>query len=244
MTSMSYLLAEQVLVDCYKANRNLAKEIIRQGCVQSVNKGVLVYVQGGSTDTITFLLDGVMGFHHTDTRDSGLFHNVIYPGFLLNEIQFFLGGTSPLDIRTATKCCVLTMSFKGVDKLIAKSLEFNQMLNHSMARKQKLLSEFFHLGSERQPHRKVYQAIKILGNFNRNLVANVSIFALASLLNMSRNTVGAAIRDLLMKQAIEKVPSGYKVTSRFVIEDIKQTERLPLAAHKHIDYCGVVGSLN
>ncbi len=214
MHTATYSLVENTLIRRYGTSQELAKEMIKLGKVQQLNKGDFIYFQDGRSEFITFLITGILGFHQAGNGNSGVYVNIIYPGIILNETQFFMGGNSPLDINTSCECRVLTLSFKKAQNLIASSLEFNQMLNQSMAKKQRALSRLFHLSSERPPQKKVYKALEVLSDLNQDDVLPINILSLASLLNMSRNTVGSALKTLISNGIIDKAHPGYRIAKK------------------------------
>ncbi|QIA65779.1 cyclic nucleotide-binding domain-containing protein [Vibrio astriarenae] len=190
-------------------DNELAQLILQHGRVSVIKKGSFLYYQDDTADYIALPIDGVLGFHSTSEDGAGVYYNLITPGTIINDTQLMLGGEMATEIRAASDCRVLLMSFKSARALLQQSVSFSQVISHSLAKKQRLFNELFLLRMERSAPMKILRVIKLISGIVDNGYVPLNIQSLASLLGISRNTVGKELKSFIQQGVIAKSSEGY-----------------------------------
>ncbi|MGR5118944.1 Crp/Fnr family transcriptional regulator [Vibrio astriarenae] len=196
----------------YGMDDELAQLTLEKGRVRNVSKGSFLYYQEEWAEYIAFPLSGVLGFHSTSEDYAGIYYNLITPGTVLNDLQLILGGQMETEIKAATNCTVLLLTFNQAKKLLAEEPKFAQSLNVSMARKQRFFQDLFLIRNEKEPLRKIMRTLQMLASVTGDGVIPLNIMTIASLLGISRNTVGKSIRKLMSDGILDKSRQGYILT--------------------------------
>ncbi|MCL9777357.1 Crp/Fnr family transcriptional regulator [Vibrio methylphosphonaticus] len=208
----------------YHATSALADKLVKKGRLMTIPKGKFLCFQDQPTNEIVIPLQGVLGFCPTIDEGTTLSYNLITPGIVLNDVPFILGQNTQSDVQAMTHCTVLTLPFPVVEALIATSCEFSKMLNLSLAKKQRFCLTLFRLRGEKNTPLKIWLAMQAIADVTCDGSIPLNISTLASLLNMSRNTVGRHISQAIVAKQVIKVDIGYRLV------DPMTTNRQPLVA--------------
>ena len=200
-----------VLKRHYLTNQALSEKLIQKGRVVSLPKGKFLFFQEQMADFVAIPLDGELGFYPAIDEGITLIYNLITPGIIINDVPFILGGGSQADIQAVTDCTVLLLPFSAFEQLMGTCCEFSKMLNLSLARKQRFCLTLFQLRGEKNIQRKIDMARAAISVATGDGSIPLNISTLASLLNMSRNTVGRHINQALLTGQIVKSSTGYRL---------------------------------
>ena len=124
-----------------------------------------------------------------------------------------LGGPIPTEVKAATDCKILLMSFDDAQQLMAKSTSFAQLISHSLATKQRLFNQLFLLRMEKSAPLKIVRVLQLLSELIYDGVVPLNIQSLAALMGISRNTVGREIKRMISQGELNKRPEGFVLAS-------------------------------
>ncbi|MGR5063681.1 Crp/Fnr family transcriptional regulator [Photobacterium sp. DNB22_13_2] len=203
------------LINKYNIDGELAQQLLDTGKVRKIYKGSYLYYQDQRAGYIAIPLSGVFGIFPTNKENNCLFYNLITPGIMLNEVQYFLGGESHTDVKAVTDSVVVILPFHAVSELMEVNTNFSKMLNVALAKKQRFSHTLFHLRGEKDAQYKIEKALLAISEVTDGGMIPINIMALASLLNMSRNTVGKEIKGLIKKGILHKEGIGYRFSQVF-----------------------------
>ncbi|MGL6257891.1 Crp/Fnr family transcriptional regulator [Vibrio sp. WXL210] len=211
LTQLGQLLVpiHQILRYKYGVDDELARLIVARSKMSVLSKGSFLYYQDERADVIAFPLDGILGFHSMSEEGTGVYFNVITPGAILNDQQMILGGAIPTEVKAATDCKILLMSFDDARLLMTKSTSFAQMISHSLATKQRLFNQLFLLRMEKSAPLKVARVLQLLSELIYDGVVPLNIQTLAAMMGISRNTVGREIKRMISQGELHKLPEGF-----------------------------------
>ncbi|GAM74662.1 hypothetical protein JCM19241_1005 [Vibrio ishigakensis] len=201
----------EILKQKFRIDDALAQLILTNGRVKTLSKGSFLYYQDDDAKYIALPIQGVLGFHSRCEDGVGNYYNVITPGTILNEEQLLLGGNAITEVKVATECQVVIMSFETANLLFDLDVGFSKLISQSLARKQRLLQGLFLLRSEKEISVKVEQALELISPLVEDNYVPLNIQSLASLLGVSRNSVGRVIKQLIDGGKVEKQGSGFNL---------------------------------
>ncbi|MCW8348571.1 cyclic nucleotide-binding domain-containing protein [Vibrio sp. ZSDZ65] len=202
---------QHALQSHYHATRALADKLIEKGLVVTIPKGKFLCFQDQPTNEIIVPLRGVLGFCPTIDEGTTLSYNLITPGIVINDVPLILGQSTQSDIQAMTDCKVLTLPFPVVETLLDTCCAFSKMLNLSLAKKQRFCLTLFRLRGEKNTQLKIQLAMQAITDVTSDGSIPLNISTLASLLNMSRNTVGRYISQAIVAKEVIKVDIGYRL---------------------------------
>lgn len=200
-----------ILKNTYLIDDALTEQLLSRGKVSKVAKGAFVLFCDKITEHIAIPLTGTLGFYPNVEEGANVSFNIITPGIIFNDVPYLLGGGSMNDVRAVSDCQVLLLPYSHVDELMRSSCAFSRMLSYSMARKQRFCLTLFHLRGEKNQSVKITKALNAISEITNDDSIPVNICVLASLLNMSRNTVGKYISHALDSNVLTKTALGYRL---------------------------------
>ncbi len=207
----------QILKEIYRASDKLAEQLINRGVVVSIPKGQFLFFQYQNVSDIVIPLQGVLGFYPAIDQGTHLKYDLITPGVLINDVPLILGEGAQSDIQAVTDSRVLLLPFEDVQELMASCCSFSKMVNVSLAKKQRFCLTLFRLRGERNTDLKIRLAMEAVSAATYDGSIPLNILTLASLLNMSRNTVGRYMSKAIAKGEVEKSSLGFRLLTRKAI---------------------------
>ncbi|MGF1749637.1 Crp/Fnr family transcriptional regulator [Vibrio cionasavignyae] len=208
------LMNVQHALQChYHITSSLADKLLDKGKVVTIPKGKFLCFQDQPTDEIVIPLRGVLGFCPTIDEGTTLSYNLITPGIVVNDVPLILGQSTQSDIQAMTDCKALTLPFPVVEALLETCCEFSKMLNLSLAKKQRFCLTLFRLRGEKNAQLKIQLAMQAITEVTSDGTVPLNISTLASLLNMSRNTVGRHISQAIVAKQVTKIDIGYRLVA-------------------------------
>lgn len=202
----------EILKQKFGIDDALAQLILTNSRLRSLSKGSFLYYQDDNANYIALPIQGILGFHSRCEDGVGIYYNVITPGLILNEEQLLLGGNIITEVKAASDCQVLIIAFDIANLLFDLDVGFSKLISRSLARKQRLLQGLFLLRSEKEITFKVEQALELISPLMEDNFVPLNIQSLASLLGVSRNSVGRAIKQLIDGGKVKKQGIGYSLT--------------------------------
>lgn len=200
-----------LLKNMYGVDDELALLLVNKGVIKNVKKGNFIYYQDEWADSISIPLTGIFSFTPTCEDGGCIQYNLISPGIIINEPQLILGGEFQNDVKAVTDAVIIQLPFSIAEVLMKESLGFVNMITMSLAKKQRATLGLFNLRGEKDITHKVMRALQIISSITADGLVPVNIITLASLLCISRNTVGREIKRFIEDGEIIKDGSGYRL---------------------------------
>lgn len=203
-----------ILKNTYLIDEQLSDDLLSRGRLTSLSKGKFLFFQQQTADHIAIPISGILGFYPAVEDGANISYNLITPGIICNDVPYILGGGSQADVRAISDCKVLLLSYSDVKELMESCCAFSKMLNVSMARKQRFCLTLFNLRGEKDKSIKIQKALEAISEITNDGAIPVNIGVLASLLNMSRNTVGQYISRAIAEDELIKSGFGFRLVAK------------------------------
>ena len=183
------------LIITYSISAELAKGILASATVRVVNRHDLIKVTGDKMSDVLFPLEGVFAVEAPFNKESSLYTS-FFPGILINECNQLTKNRRPESIKAVTDGRLLRLPEQSVKILQNKSIEFNQLISHSLAKKLSVTSIILFLRSEKNHHKRILGIISAIAQLNPTGQVHMNLRNLASLAGCSRNTMATVVKDL------------------------------------------------
>ncbi|MDA0110737.1 Crp/Fnr family transcriptional regulator [Vibrio sp. La 4.2.2] len=205
---------QKILKEIYRASDELAAQLIQRGAVVTIPKDKFLFFQYQSVSDIVIPLQGVLGFYPTIDEGTNLKYDLITPGILINDVPLILGEGAQSDIQAVTDSTVLLLPFEDVKELMDSCCSFSKMINFSLAKKQRFCLTLFRLRGEKNTDLKIRLAMEAISAATYDGSIPLNILTLASLLNMSRNTVGSYMSKAIAAGEVERNELGFRLIEK------------------------------
>jgi CRP-like cAMP-binding protein len=159
-------------------------------------------------------IQGVLGFYPTIDEGTSLKYDLITPGILINDVPLILGEDAQSDIQAVSDSIVLLLHFDDVQELMDSCCCFAKMLNFSLAKKQRFCLTLFRLRGEKNTDLKIRLAMEAISAATYDGSIPLNILTIASLLNMSRNTVGSYMSKAIAAGEVERYELGFRLLTK------------------------------
>lgn len=209
-----FMNIRNVLKNTYLIDDQLTDDLLSKGQITALPKGKFLFFQEQSAEYIAIPITGILGFYPVVEDGANVSYNLITPGIIFNDVPYILGGGSQADVRAISDCKVLLLSYSHVKELMDSCCAFSKMLNLSLARKQRFCLTLFNLRGEKDKSVKIQKALEAISEVTNDGAIPVNIGVLASLLNMSRNTVGQFISRAIANNELIKSSFGYRLVAK------------------------------
>lgn len=200
----------EILKSKYGIDDELATHLLEMGTVKKLKKGDFLYYQDERANFITIPISGTLSFSPTCEDSGSIQYNLITPGIIVNEVSFLVGGGILTEVKAVIDCCVIQLPYTAAELLMGKSPSFLRMLSISLAKKQRATLALFNLRGEKDAKGKIKKALHVISEATPDGLIPVNIITLASLLCVSRNTVGREIKRFIDNGEIIKIQEGYR----------------------------------
>ncbi|NOI24129.1 Crp/Fnr family transcriptional regulator [Vibrio mediterranei] len=204
----------QVLKEIYHTSDELAAKLIERGTIIHLPKGKFLSFQYQDVSEMAIPIQGVLGFYPTIDEGTSLKYDLITPGILINDVPLILGEDAQSDIQAVSDSIVLLLHFDDVQELMDSCCCFAKMLNFSLAKKQRFCLTLFRLRGEKNTNLKIRLAMEAISAATYDGSIPLNILTIASLLNMSRNTVGSYMSKAIAAGEVERYELGFRLLTK------------------------------
>ncbi|MEG3219653.1 Crp/Fnr family transcriptional regulator [Vibrio gigantis] len=187
----------QTLQQNWGISEELANTLLETGVIRSVAKDTMIALQGDVSHSLLFPLNGVVGLYRDTFEGKQQFSGLFSVGNIINDMYLFeKNGSHRTYLKSLEPCTALKISFNDAKKLLAKNIEFTNLIARSLGNKSRAGSLIIYIIHEKDTLLKTANAIRFVHEVCNLLEMPMTIEQLASFLSMSRNTVGNAMKKL------------------------------------------------
>ncbi|MGR5501627.1 Crp/Fnr family transcriptional regulator [Vibrio sp. DNB22_10_4] len=202
---------QSMLKKIYRTSDELADQLVQLASIITISKGKFLLFQHQNVNDIVIPLQGILGFYPTIDEGTNLKYDLITPGILINDVPLILGESAQSDVQAVTDSTVILLPFKDAQELMSSCCSFSKMVNVSLAKKQRFCLTMFRLRGEKNTDLKIRLAMETISAATYDGSIPLNILTLASLLNMSRNTVGSYMSKAIAEGKVEKHELGFRL---------------------------------
>ncbi len=183
--------------------------------LREYKKGQLLFLEGERSERIHILVEGILKVYKSGAKGNEVVMNHFYPTVLIAELANLEHIPYPASAAFETDGAVLTIDYELFEREFLKNPEVSFSIIRSLTRKLMTLDNVISHNLTMSSTAKVAKFIFD----NEDLFGKLKQHKVASILNITPETMSRVLRKLRDAGAVDKKGSKFVVTSRDSLED-------------------------